>query len=216
MPQRRRGAFRHAAVLRSLTRLPIGGGVVSGRRSNRGCAYRCAYRFRNDGKRREVSARLSLPNTLGVCHESGVAHIERRRRRGQSVWRARYRGSDGREHSRSFDRRVDAEAFLTKIEHSKLRGEWRDPALGRTTFAEWTDRVERSRVNRRPSTRARDATLLRTRVLATFGNQQVPRSRPPTSRPGSPNSKPSAWHRRRSASATSCSPASSTRRPRRC
>ncbi|MGQ0431875.1 MAG: tyrosine-type recombinase/integrase [Microthrixaceae bacterium] len=104
-----------------------------------------------------------------------MAHIERRRRRGQSVWRARYRGSDGREHSRSFDRRVNAEAFLTKVAHSKLRGEWHDPALGRTTFAEWTDQVERSRVNRRTSTRARDATLLRTRVLPTFGTQQVAR-----------------------------------------
>lgn len=95
------------------------------------------------------------------------------------MWRARYRGVDGREHSRTFGRRVEAEAFLTNIEHSKLRGEWRDPALGRTTFAEWAEQVERSRVNRRSSTRARDATLMRTRVFPTFGSQQLARiSRP--------------------------------------
>ena len=68
-----------------------------------------------------------------------MAHVARRRRSGRNVWRARYRGPDGRERSRSFARRVDAEAFLTRIEDSKLRGEWIDPALGKTRVGEYAE-----------------------------------------------------------------------------
>jgi hypothetical protein len=53
-----------------------------------------------------------------------MPHIEKRRRGSDTVWRARYRGSDGRERSRSFVRRIDAEAFLATTESTKLRGEW--------------------------------------------------------------------------------------------
>jgi hypothetical protein len=68
-----------------------------------------------------------------------VAHIEKRRRQGSIVWRARYRAPDGAERSRSFARKSDAEAFLTKIEGSKLRGEWIDPSLGNTRVREYAD-----------------------------------------------------------------------------
>lgn len=39
------------------------------------------------------------------------------------TWRARYRGPDGRERNRSFDRKVDADRFLTTVEADMLRGE---------------------------------------------------------------------------------------------
>ena len=68
-----------------------------------------------------------------------VAHIEKRRRRSSVVWRARYRGPDGAERSRTFARKTDAEAFLTKVEDSKLRGEWVDPSLGKTRVREFAD-----------------------------------------------------------------------------
>ena len=97
-----------------------------------------------------------------------MPHVERRRRGGANVWRARYRGPDGRERSRTFTRRTDAEAFLATVETAKLRGEWRDPALGRTRFEDFAAHVEATRLNRRPTTRARDATLMRTRVLPAF------------------------------------------------
>ena len=44
-----------------------------------------------------------------------------------------------------------------------------DPALGRTLFGEWAARVEKSRVDRRPSTLARDSSVMHALVLPTFG-----------------------------------------------
>lgn len=95
-----------------------------------------------------------------------MAHVERR---GQGRWRARYRGPDGRERSKTFDRRVDAERWLAGVAVARARGEWVDPALGRTTLAEWTERWWPTTANLRPSTRARDETYLRCYVLPAFG-----------------------------------------------
>ncbi len=102
-----------------------------------------------------------------------MPHIEKRRRSGQTVWRARYRAPDGRERSRSFTRKVDAEAFLVTVETTKLRGEWRDPVLGRTRFGDFADHVEATRLNRRSTTRARDAALMRKRVLPAFESRPL-------------------------------------------
>jgi hypothetical protein len=65
-----------------------------------------------------------------------MAHVQRR---GKNRYRARYIAPDGRERSRTFTRRVEAERFLAAVETAKLRGEWRDPRLGRVTFAKWAD-----------------------------------------------------------------------------
>ena len=60
-----------------------------------------------------------------------MAFVEKR---GQGQYRARYRGSDGYERSRTFSRKVDAERFLTTVEGDKLDGRWTDPNRGRITF----------------------------------------------------------------------------------
>jgi integrase len=52
-------------------------------------------------------------------------------------YRARYWGLDGRQHRRSFERKHDAEAWLTTQEASKLDSTWTDPARGRIRFADW-------------------------------------------------------------------------------
>ena len=56
---------------------------------------------------------------------------------GRPRWRARYRDPSGRERSKSFARKVDAEQFLVSIEDAKLRGAYVDPQLGRVLFGEW-------------------------------------------------------------------------------
>ncbi len=56
-----------------------------------------------------------------------------------SRWRARYRTPEGQSRSKVFDRKVDAERWLTSVEHSKLVGAYVDPAAGKVTVAEfWT------------------------------------------------------------------------------
>lgn len=50
-----------------------------------------------------------------------MAHIERRVRSGKVNYRARYRDPAGRERSKSFSRKVDAERWVAEIEHAKPR-----------------------------------------------------------------------------------------------
>ncbi len=50
-------------------------------------------------------------------------------------WRARYRTPAGESRSQVFDRKIDAERFLTAMEHSKLTGGYVDPSAGRITVA---------------------------------------------------------------------------------
>lgn len=90
-------------------------------------------------------------------------------KRSNGKWRARYRDPAGKEHARHFDRKADAERWLTSIESSKLRGDWIDPNLGRTTFAEWLERWQRGAVDLRPTTLARDLSYLRNHVTPRFG-----------------------------------------------
>src|ERR687898_1059955 len=98
-----------------------------------------------------------------------MAHIERRVRSGKVNYRARYRDPAGRERSKSFSRKVDAERWLAEIEHAKTRGAWTDPALGRVRFADWLAAWWATTTNLRPTTRARDETLLRRHALPRFG-----------------------------------------------
>lgn len=95
-----------------------------------------------------------------------MAHVEKR---GPNRWRARYRGPDGRERSKTFDRKVDADRWLAGVEVSKASGEWIDPRLGRVTFAEWADRWSSTVVDLRASTLERDLGLVRNHLVPAFG-----------------------------------------------
>ena len=106
-----------------------------------------------------------------------MAHIEDRREQGRG-WRLRYRGPDHRERSRSFRRKVDAERFAVAVESSKLRGEWVDPQLGKTTFVELADRWIATTVGLKPKTRQGYESLLRTHVLPVFSNVPLARIQP--------------------------------------
>ena len=55
---------------------------------------------------------------------------------GRPRWRARYRDPAGRERSKSFTRKVDAERFLRHVEADLVQGQWVDPDHGRTTVGE--------------------------------------------------------------------------------
>ena len=95
-----------------------------------------------------------------------MAHVEKR---GPQRWRARYRGPDGRERSRTFERRVDADRWLVAQEADKARGVWIDPALGRVTFGQWAERWLELQGQLRPKTAAGYAGILRGHLLPRFG-----------------------------------------------
>ncbi|WP_370326023.1 tyrosine-type recombinase/integrase [Euzebya sp.] len=83
-------------------------------------------------------------------------------------WRARYRDPAGRERSKTFKRKLDAERHLVSVEARMLQGEWTDPERGRTTVAEWAPKWLDSKRALKPKTRYTYESLLR-KVTAHLG-----------------------------------------------
>jgi integrase len=90
-------------------------------------------------------------------------------RRGKS-WRARYYGPDGRERSKSFKRKGDAERWLSQQRSFIVQGDWTDPALGRITFGDYVNAWLDSRTDLKPKTRHQYRFLLDVHVLPTWRN----------------------------------------------
>jgi Phage integrase, N-terminal SAM-like domain len=91
-------------------------------------------------------------------------------KRGPSRWRARYRGPDRRERSKTFARRVDAERWLAGISVAMTRGEWTDPARARMSVGEWSQQWLTSRApSLKATTRESYRSLLSTCILPTWG-----------------------------------------------
>ena len=91
----------------------------------------------------------------------------------KSPWRARFRAPDGRERSRSFARRIDAERWLRDQQTAVDRGAWADPRRGRIRFGDWAEQVMATRPDLRPSTIARDDIVMRRLVLPTFSSRTL-------------------------------------------
>jgi len=98
-----------------------------------------------------------------------VAHIERR---AKNRWKARYRAPDGRERSKTFPRKIEAERWLVEQEAAKATGQWVDPRAGRVFYQEWHARWWET-VDGRASTRARDESYARNHVLPYFGSHRL-------------------------------------------
>lgn len=90
-------------------------------------------------------------------------------------WLARYRAPDGRQYSKSFGRKVDAEKWLTLEEGKALRGDWIDPTAGAVPYAEWSEKWIAGLHSIGPKTRAGYESLLRSRVLPTFARVELRR-----------------------------------------
>lgn len=105
-----------------------------------------------------------------------MAHIQDRGKRVPSAsrYRARYRGPDGRERSKCFARKIDAERYLSTVESSKLRGDWIDPALGKTTVGEWSSTwLATVRPTLKPKTVASYESPLRSRIMPALGRHPL-------------------------------------------
>jgi integrase len=107
-----------------------------------------------------------------------MAHVEKRVRRGNTTWRARYRSPDGSERSKTFARRTDAEKFLARVQVDKSRGNWIDPDLSKVRFDEWAERWMGTTNHLKPKTIVGYQSLLRSRILPTFGRAPLGSIRP--------------------------------------
>lgn len=87
-------------------------------------------------------------------------------------YRARYWPPNGRQRSKSFVRKRDAQAWRT-AELAKIdRGEWIDPAAGAIRYRDWAE-VWMSGLHVKPKTREGYESLLRSRVLPRFGSTPI-------------------------------------------
>ncbi|MGV8849940.1 MAG: phage integrase central domain-containing protein [Propionibacteriaceae bacterium] len=102
-----------------------------------------------------------------------MASIEKRIRNGQVRWYMRYRDPAGLQRTKTFDRKVDAERFLTTVASAKLTGSYIDPAGSRLAVETWAHRWLDSQTHLKPSTRERYAGILREHVLPRWGTTQL-------------------------------------------
>lgn len=92
------------------------------------------------------------------------------KQRKDGMWRAGYRGPDGKAINRHFPRQVDGKRWLDEVTASLVGGSWVAPERSRVTFAAWSqDWLTARAVRLRASTLARDEAYLRSLILPTFG-----------------------------------------------
>ncbi len=96
-------------------------------------------------------------------------------RRENGRYRARHEGPDGRWHSRTFDRKSDAERWLTDQLSKSNRGQWVDPNAGLVAFAEFSRAWLKSKSRIKEKTREGYRSLLDSRILPTFGSVHLAR-----------------------------------------
>ncbi|MGH8973893.1 MAG: tyrosine-type recombinase/integrase [Acidimicrobiia bacterium] len=106
-----------------------------------------------------------------------MAHIEKRTHvardgKRSTYWRARYTDPHGVGRSKTFTRKADADAFVVTVEADKLRGEWRDPKLGRRLFGEVAREWQAAQVHDE-STAALVDNALRNHILPTFEHRPL-------------------------------------------
>ena len=93
-------------------------------------------------------------------------------------WEARFRDTAGRQRTATFDRKSDATIFLAAAETDVARGSWRDPALGRTPFADIARDWLASNPRKRPTTYAHDAMVIRVHLNPPLGELPIARVTP--------------------------------------
>lgn len=84
-------------------------------------------------------------------------------------YEARYRDPNGRERSKTFATKQEANRFLERTGADKQRGAWTDPRAGKVTLGRWVEEWWTTTTNLRPSTRVRDRGYLDRYIIPAFG-----------------------------------------------
>ena len=96
--------------------------------------------------------------------------IEKRiTRNGEVRYDVRYRGADGKERSKTFRTKKDAERYERAQQTAMERGLWVDPQKGRITLEAWAHDWQRTVVHLRPTTRRIYESNLRLHILPGLG-----------------------------------------------
>ena len=111
-----------------------------------------------------------------------VPSIERRVRDDELRWYARFRDPAGAQKVKVFNRRVDAERFLTTVEASKLTGSYIDAKRAVITFGAFAEEhlAAYSHTLAADTTRVPKRSVLDRHILPTMGNRPVGTIKPST------------------------------------
>lgn len=85
-------------------------------------------------------------------------------------YRVRYRDPSGRQRSKSFERRADAENYDAQLRVDLRRSEWVDPKKGKLRYRKWVTKWRQITPELAPSTEARNESFLRNHILPEFGD----------------------------------------------
>jgi integrase len=101
---------------------------------------------------------------------SNRRHFGSIRKRVSGRYQARYTGPDGQTYSapETFERKTDAQKWLSAKETEITRDEWANPAAGKVTFAHYSEQWMKDRILK-PRTRELYDGLLRNHLLPAFG-----------------------------------------------
>jgi integrase len=88
-------------------------------------------------------------------------------------YRVRWRTPDGKSRSKTLKRRVDAERYLTGVEHSKDVGAYIDPSRSKVTVRLWSDQWLQSQSHLKASTRARYEGILSKHIVPRWGDTSL-------------------------------------------
>ena len=102
-------------------------------------------------------------------HATGDERLQHQRK----VLVIAFRWTTGTQRTKTFDRKVDAERFLTTVESAKLTGSYIDPAASRLTVGMWAQRWLEGQTHLKPSTRERYAGILRQHIDPRWGTRKL-------------------------------------------
>lgn len=102
-----------------------------------------------------------------------MASVEKRGAR----WRVRWRDPQGRNRSKAFDRKIDADRWLIRVSHELLAGTYVDPAAGKETVASFSERWRKMKLHS-SGTAAQVESHMRLHVLPVIGSMPLARVRP--------------------------------------
>jgi hypothetical protein len=91
------------------------------------------------------------------------------------VYRVRYRDPLGKQHSRSFSRKADADRFAREVEVDKERGNWLDPRDADIALASWAETFLSLARRLSPTTQQTYRRDLNHYVLPRFGSYRLGR-----------------------------------------
>lgn len=95
-------------------------------------------------------------------------------KRPNGKWRARHRedGGRGREHSKHFDKKSDAQRWLDEVTASVVTGQYVGPKAGLITFKDYAENWRQSQPHR-ATTKERTESQLRNQAYPAFGNKAL-------------------------------------------